>query len=65
MVFFVWFIVLFGLVGWLCFYIKDKFKWLVEILVSVGGNLFRGKDLEVWCGVVFVFNFELEKLKSV
>ncbi|BEV14972.1 hypothetical protein HBDW_17600 [Herbaspirillum sp. DW155] len=50
--FFIWFTVPFGLVGWLCFHIKDKPKWPAEILASVGGNPLTGKDLEAWRGVV-------------
>ncbi|BEV14971.1 hypothetical protein HBDW_17590 [Herbaspirillum sp. DW155] len=49
---FVWFTVPFGLVGWVCFHIKDKPKWPAEILASVGGNPLSGKDLEAWRGVV-------------
>nr|WP_034336713.1 DUF6708 domain-containing protein [Herbaspirillum sp. B39] len=62
--FFVWFTVPFGLVGWLCFHIKDKPKWPAEILASVGGNPLRGKDLEAWRGVVPASNLESEKSKS-
>ncbi|BEV14973.1 hypothetical protein HBDW_17610 [Herbaspirillum sp. DW155] len=50
--FFIWFTVPFGLVGWLCFHIKDKPKWPAEILASVGGNPLTGKDLDAWRGVV-------------
>lgn len=60
---FVWFTVPFGLVGWLCFHIKDKPKWPAEILASVGGNPLRGKDLEAWRGVVPASNFESDNQK--
>jgi hypothetical protein len=55
---FVWFTVPFGLVGWLCFHIKDKPKWPAEILASVGGTPLTGKDLEAWRGVVPGRNLE-------
>ena len=62
--FFVWFTVPFGLVGWLCFHIKDKPKWPAEILASVGGNPLRGKDLEAWRGVVPTSNRESGNQKA-
>lgn len=61
---FVWFTVPFGLVGWLCFHIKDKPKWPEEILASVGGNPLRGKELEAWRGVVPASNLESGNQKT-
>ncbi|RAM66264.1 hypothetical protein RB25_01070 [Herbaspirillum rubrisubalbicans] len=62
--FFVWFTIPFGLVGWLCFHIKDKPKWPAEILASVGGNTLTGKDLEAWRGVVPASNHESGNQKA-
>ncbi|WP_044528299.1 DUF6708 domain-containing protein [Herbaspirillum sp. B65] len=62
--FFVWFTIPFGLVGWLCFHIKDKPKWPAEILASVGGNPLTGKDLEAWRGVVPASNHESGNQKA-
>ncbi|RAM66183.1 hypothetical protein RB25_01075 [Herbaspirillum rubrisubalbicans] len=61
---FVWFTVPFGLVGWLCFHIKEKPKWPAEILASVGGNPLTGKDLEAWRGVVPASNHESGNQKA-